>query len=540
MMKRLSLPAALALLILGILVGSQVNSVISGDNIYEQLSKFKDVLSLTEKHYVDDVDTQKLVEAAIRGMLTPLDPHSVYIPPSQLPKIKEEFRGTFEGIGIQFQVLNDTLLVIAPISGGPSEAVGIMAGDKIIKIDGESAVGITTEGVFQKLRGQKGTKVTVTIKRAFVKELLNFEITRDKIPIYSVNVSFMIDGEIGYISVNRFAQTTHSEVTKALKKLKAQGMKKLLLDLRSNPGGYLDQAVKMADEFLSASKKIVYTKGRRGDFDEEEVSTGGGLFERGSLVILVNRGSASASEIVSGAVQDWDRGLIVGETTFGKGLVQRQFDLRDGSALRLTTARYYTPSGRLIQRPYSEKDRKEYQREVYLREEEEGENIDHQVEKDTSKAIYHTAGGRAVYGGGGITPDYIVKQRMWTDFTVQLRARLIFREYAFSYLEQHGNELRSRYGGDYRKFQKEFAISDGILNQMLTLAKSKGVVFKKEEYENDLSLVKALTKAHIARTLWGNEGYYPIVLVEDEQVGKAISLFSEAEKIAATYYGKAE
>lgn len=539
-MKRLSLPAALALLILGIFIGSQVNSVISGDTIYEQLSKFKDVLSLTEKYYVDDVDTQKLVEAAITGMLSQLDPHSVYIPASHVPKIKEEFRGTFEGIGIEFQVLNDTLLVVAPISGGPSEAVGLLAGDKIVKIDGESAIGITTEGVFQKLRGPKGTKVTVTVKRAFAKDFLDFEIIRDKIPIFSVDVSFMMDKETGYIFVNRFSETTHSEFIEALKKLNALGMKRLLLDLRNNAGGYLEQAVKMADEFLTADKKIVYTKGRRGEFDGEEISTGGGLFEHGSLVILVNNGSASASEIVSGAVQDWDRGLIVGETTFGKGLVQRQWDLRDGSALRLTTARYYTPSGRLIQRPYSAKDRMAYQQEAYLREEEEGENIEHRVEKDSTGSIFHTAGGRAVYSGGGITPDFIVKLRRLTDFTVQLRSQRVFLEFANSYLDQYGNSLRSRYGTDYRNFQKDFSISDGMLNQLLALAKSKGIDLKKEEYDVDLSFIRALTKAQIARALWGNQGFYSIVLLEDDQVAKAVSLFSKAEKIAAKFYGKAE
>ncbi len=540
MMKRISLPAALALLIGGIFVGSQVNSVISGDSIYEQLSKFKDVLSLTEKYYVEDVETQKLIEAAINGMLEELDPHSVYIPASHLPKIKEEFRGTFEGIGIEFQILNDTLMVVAPISGGPSEAVGLMAGDKIVEIDGVSAIGITTQEVFQKLRGKKGTKVTVTIRRAFVKEPLYFEITRDKIPIYSVDVSYMIDDEIGYILVNRFAETTYDELVKALGELKVQGMSKLLLDLRNNAGGYLEQAVRMADEFLIEDKKIVYTRGRRGKFDSEEHSTGGGLFEQGSLVILVNRGSASASEIVSGAVQDWDRGLIVGETTFGKGLVQRQWDLRDGSALRLTTARYYTPSGRLIQRPYSEKDRAQYQREAYLREEEEGENFEHEAEEDTTRVLYQTAGGRTVWGGGGITPDYIVALERPTDFTVQLRARLIFLEYASNYLDHYGNELRSRYGEDYRKFEREFAVTGRMMDQVLKLAKNKGIEFDEEEYESDEKLVKALVKAHIARAIWGNKGYYPIVRKEDEQFKKAISLFSEAERIAEQYYGKGE
>ncbi|HEX9006645.1 MAG TPA: S41 family peptidase, partial [Bacteroidota bacterium] len=408
MRKRFSVFTLVGLIVLSLGAGALLNHLISDTNIYEQLNKYKDVLSLTEKYYVEDVDTQKLTESAITGLLNQLDPHSVYIPASQMQRVTEEFQGSFEGIGIEFQVLNDTLLVVAPIVGGPSEALGIQAGDKIVRINDSSAIGITQEGVQKKLRGPKGSRVRVAIARPGIAKLLEFDITRDKIPIYTVDASFMIDGQTGYISVTRFAATTHDEFFAAMQKMKDAGMKRVVLDLRQNAGGYLEQAFKMVDELMPRGRKIVYTKGRRPEFNEEYVSSGAGRFTDLGLIILVNNGSASASEIVAGAVQDWDRGLIVGETTFGKGLVQRQFELKDGSAFRLTTARYYTPSGRLIQRPY-DSDKLKYAREAFERTETEGENISHTEERDSTRPLFKTMGGRMVYGGGGITPDYIVK-----------------------------------------------------------------------------------------------------------------------------------
>ncbi len=376
MRKRFSLLSVSLIIVLSLVAGAWLNQLISGDNIYDQLNKFKDVLSMAQKVYVEDVDTGKLTEAAIRGMLGELDPHSVYISTAEMQRVKEDFQGSFEGIGIEFAVLNDTLVVVTPIVGGPSEALGIEAGDKIVKINDTSSVGITQDIVPKKLRGPKGTKVKVAIARTGIKDLLVFDITRDKIPLYTVDASFMVDDEVGYVSVTRFAATTHTEFVEAVNKLKKEGMRRLVLDLRFNGGGYLDQAFKMVDELLPKGKKVVYTKGRRPEFNEEYISSGSARVADAGLVVLVNNASASASEIVSGAVQDWDRGLVVGETTFGKGLVQRQYDLADGSGFRLTTARYYTPSGRLIQRPYGD-DKAKYQREAFERNEEEGENITH-------------------------------------------------------------------------------------------------------------------------------------------------------------------
>jgi carboxyl-terminal processing protease len=530
MRKRFSLTTVLLLVAVSLFAGSMLNQVISGDSIYEQFNKYKDVLNLTEKYYVEDVDTQKLTEAAINGVLGQLDPHSVYIPASQLTRVTEEFQGSFEGIGIEYQVLDDTLLVVAPIVGGPSEALGILSGDKIVRINDSSAVGITQEGVQKKLRGPKGSKVRVYIVRTGMKGTLEFEITRDKIPLYTVDASFMTDGQTGYVNVNRFAAKTHEEFLAALTKLSSQGMKRLVLDLRSNPGGYLEQAYKMVDELMPRGRKIVYTKGRRPEFDDEYVSSGAGRFKDVTLIILVNNGSASASEIVAGAVQDWDRGMIIGETTFGKGLVQRQFDLRDGSAFRLTTARYYTPSGRLIQRPFDH-DKVKYARAAYEREENEGENVSHEAEKDSTRPVFKTMGGRVVYGGGGITPDFIVKSDRLAEYAVQLRSKNIFLQFAEKYLERNGSAVKAKYGKDPTRFAAEFEVTPAMLDEILAMAKAKNIEFKQDQYEKDLKYVKAFTRAFIARSIWGNEGSARVMLGEDAQFKKAVLLFPETEKI---------
>ncbi len=309
--KKFFIPISIILIIVGVFIGMKIQDAVSDDKVSEQVRKYKDVLDVTSRYYVDDVDTQKLTEAAIRGLLAELDPHSVYITEEQLKRVNEDFQGSFEGIGVEFDVVNDTLTVVSPISGGPSEKLGILAGDKIVKIDGKSCIKISREDVPKKLKGPKGTKVNVTIFRSGVPDLLEFEITRDKIPLYSVDASFMHDNEIGYIKVSRFSATTYDEFVEALNKLKGQGMKKLVLDLRGNPGGYLDQAVKMASLFIPEGRKIVYTKGRLKEFDDEYKSQGG-QYTDVPLVLLVNSGSASASEIVAGAIQVWDSVLIVG------------------------------------------------------------------------------------------------------------------------------------------------------------------------------------------------------------------------------------
>jgi carboxyl-terminal processing protease len=536
MKKRFSIPLIVTVFFVAFVGGTQFNHLISGDNIYEQLSKFKDVLSLTEKYYVEDVDTQNLTEHAITGLLNELDPHSVYIKAQQMQRVTEDFQGRFEGIGVEFSIVNDTITVVQPIGGGPSASLGIMSNDKIVRIDGKSSIGFTTDQVMKSLKGPKGTKVSVSIARSGVKELLEFEIVRDVIPLYSVDVSTMLNDKVGYVNVTRFAETTSKEMFAALQKLKSQGMKQLVLDLRSNPGGYLDQAVKMADLFLESDakggpRKVVYTLSRKTEFNEEYFAYTNSEFEKIPLIILLSNGSASASEIVSGAIQDWDRGLIVGETSFGKGLVQKQFPLSDGSALRLTISRYYTPSGRLIQRSYANKDK--YQEEAFTRDEQEGENIEHKESTaDTSRPKFKTAGGRVILGGGGITPDFIVKPGNITKYSIQLNRRNMFYEFITGYLTRSGEQIKNRYKTDMQSFNKNFTIDDSLMNEFLAFTKEKKVDFVEDDYKKDKDYIQARLKAYIARNYWNNEGWYSVLLGIDNQVKKAIILFPEAEKIA--------
>jgi carboxyl-terminal processing protease len=530
--KRFGYLFVITVLMLGIFSGIQIQKAISSDNLQEQIRKFNDVLSITKKFYVEEVDTQKLVEAAIRGMYDQLDPHSVYIPPKQLENVQEEFRGNFEGIGIEFQIINDTIVVVSPISGGPSEALGILAGDRIIKINNEVYVKITNDEVRNKLRGPKGTKVDITIYRPGIEGLLDFTIVRDKVPLYSVDAHFMIDFETGYISLSKFSETTFDEVKSAIDDLDKKGMKKLILDLRNNSGGYMNEAVKVSDLFVDGNKKIVFTKSRIREFVEEYNASRSFKYEKMPIVILVNNGSASASEIVSGAIQDWDRGLIVGETTFGKGLVQRQFELNDNSAIRLTISRYYTPVGRLIQRDYEKGvPKEEYYRASIRQDTIEGDNLEHQTEKDTSKLIYKTPGGRSIYGGGGITPDFIIKSPPLTKYTSQLLRKNLFYQFILSYLDRNGKMIQSKYQV-FDSFKKSYTIDDKMFNDFINYGKSQGVEVVEDDLKADFEYIRARLKAQIARSYWRNEGWYPILLEIDPQFKKALLLFPEAEKLA--------
>jgi len=526
--KKVAIPIFIFIAALCILGGMEIQRALSDDKVSEQVRKYESVLNLTSRYYVDNVDSQKLTEAAIRGMLEELDPHSVYIDPDQNKRVREDFQGSFEGIGVEFDIINDTLTVISPISGGPSEKLGIIAGDKIVIIDGISAIKITREDVPKKLRGPKGTKVKVNIIRSGMKQPMDFEITRDKIPLYSVDASFMYDNDIGYIKVSRFIATTYDEFSQALTKLKSQGMKMLMLDLRGNPGGYMDQAIKMASEFIPKGKKIVYTKSRIKDFEELYYSTGGSYTDL-PLIILVNEGSASASEIVSGAIQDLDRGLIVGENTFGKGLVQRQFELADASSLRITISRYYTPSGRLIQKPY---EGGKYKRNLMNPVDTlEGDNLNHQHDsKDTNRLEFKTIGGRKILGGGGITPDYLIKMDTLTSYSVQLRRLNVIYEYVESYMNSNRNRIQSSYN-NYRDFRNSFEVDNNMLEGLKSTASKKGITYNSDNFSRDLEYLKIFIKSQIARDIWGNEGSYAVFVSTDEQVKKAASLFDEAAKL---------
>jgi carboxyl-terminal processing protease len=528
--KSFKYPFLFIALTAGIVLGIQIEKIFSGDNLRDGIRKLNDVLTYTEKFYVEEVDTPKLVEEAIKGMLDQLDPHSVYIPAKQFDSIEESFRGDFEGIGIEFQVVNDTLTVVSPITGGPSEALGIMSGDRIVKIEGEDCIGITNDEVREKLRGKAGTKVTVTIIRHGINDGIEYDIIRDKIPIYSVDTHFMYDDKIGYVSVSRFSETTYDELNDALKDLKSSGMKKLILDLRGNPGGYLNQAVKIADLFINGDKKIVYTRGRRSEFDEEYFAKRPSEYEDTPLIVLINQGSASASEIVSGAVQDWDRGLIVGETSFGKGLVQRQFQLFDNSALRLTISKYYTPSGRSIQRGYENK--KDYYSELGERNEEEGDNLTHTAEQDSSRPEFKTAGGRTVFGGGGITPDYITKSGNLTNYSRDLLRANVFYQFILKYLEKNGDNITTVFKDDLDKFRREFKFSPYDEKSFIRFAKDKDVELVEEEFNEDKDYIFTRLKAQVARNYWKNKGWYTVILDIDTQYLKSITLFDEAEDLA--------
>ncbi len=525
-----AIPGTLVLFLAVLFIFTPLGKVIlaSGSNLYLKLNVLNDIIRIVNDNYVEVPDWDKVMEGAFTGLMGNLDPHSVYIQEDKLSDIQEKFTGKFEGIGIEFDILGGYITVISPIANSPAEKAGLDVLDKIVKIDGESAYKITREEVFKKLRGPKGSKVDVVIRRQDVDD---FEVTiiRDEIPIYSVSASFMIDDSTGYIYLNRFSQTTTKEIEEALCKLKDAGMKQLIFDLRNNSGGYLDQAVRVADKFIAGKQKIVYTKGRIRNANEEFYSGKDESHPQFPLVILINRGSASASEIVAGAVQDLDRGVIVGETSFGKGLVQRQYDLRDGSAIRVTVAKYYTPSGRLIQRPYDDNIANYY--ESFAQ-----ENRDSllSAESEETRPQYQTVSGRVVYGGGGITPDHYVEYKRYKhdlskDTMKLLRhpSRVLF-EFAAEYSVKH-----KRWAGKKDKFMEKFQISDKTFNVFKERVEDKEIDIDLSNLDNDSGYLKMLLKAEVAKDFWGYDEYYKVIRLHDNQVLEAMKYFNESRLLAA-------
>lgn len=489
----------------------------------ESSKKFEALLHCINYAYVDSTDDSELTENAIVAVLKELDPHSVYIPKDELKKMNEPLVGNFEGIGIQFNILHDTLMVVSPISGGPSEKVGLRAGDKIIEVDGENiaGIGLQNSDVQKKLRGKKGTKVNVGIKRRNAKEMLNFTITRDKIPIFSVDASYMSTPEIGYIKVNRFAKNTIIEFREGLARLQAQNMKHLIVDLRGNGGGYLKTAIQLADEFLDDKKLIVYTEGNKNPKQEYYTTTKGG-FEKGKLVLLIDEGSASASEIVSGAIQDYDRGLIIGRRSFGKGLVQKPFPLPDGSAIRLTVARYHTPSGRCIQRPY-DGGKEEYYKE-FTRRFNHGEYMNQDSIALPDSLQFETLNSkRTVYGGGGIMPDVFVPidTTMSSDYFGKVNRTGLLNEFVLTYMDSHRNELKAKYN-DVPSFKKSFNAEQEILNDFIEYAAKNEVERDDEQINISRKLLTIRLKALIARNLWDTSAYFQIANDLNDSYLKAI------------------
>ena len=516
-------PIIFALLLIGGILLGQLLSPSNNTNALEN-NKFNLILQQLDELYVDSLAKEELVEKAVENLLTELDPHSSYIPAKDLEAVNEPMEGSFDGIGVEFNLKDDTILVVAPISGGPSQKVGIQAGDKIISVDGEVIAGtnLTNQKVFDLLRGERGTKVTLEILRIGEKELIVFDITRGKIPIHSVDVAYMVDHELGYIKVNRFSATTFEEFKVASEQLLNKGMQKLLLDLRNNPGGYLGAAINMANEFLVNNKLIVYTEGRSRK-KEEYFSNASGQLLSTKVVVLIDEGSASASEIVAGALQDNDRGTVAGRRSFGKGLVQEQFEHNDGSAFRITTQRYFTPTGRCIQKPYEKGDKDGYDNDWMIRLE-SGELTSKDSIDFADSLMFVTPKGKIVYGGGGIMPDVFIPldTNSYHNSITKANRKDLVRSFAFDYTNQHRKELELL---TLEAFIQFFEIDTQSLKALARQCEDAGVDLKMYEWTlEDKKIISTQLKAFIARNIWNDAGFYPVIHQIDETFQEAIRL----------------
>ena len=493
----------------------------------EAVLKYITAMAYIENLYVDSVDTQKMTEASLRGMLEGLDPHSTYATPKEVKSFNESLDGEFEGVGIQFNILEDTLVVIQPVIKGPSEKVGIIAGDRVISVNDTAIAGVkmSKEEIMMRLRGPKGTNVKLGIIRSGVKDVVYFNVTRDKIPVKSIDAVYMIRPQIGYIRIGSFGKTTHSELVDGLKELKKKGMRDLIIDLEDNGGGYLQAAVEIANEFLAADELIVYTKGRviqRQDFK----AMGNGMMQDGRLVILTNEFSASAAEILSGAVQDQDRGVIVGRRTFGKGLVQRPVELPDGSMIRLTVAHYYTPSGRCIQKPYKKGEKEAYALDLDNRfKHGEFTNADSIHFADSLK-FETLKKQRTVYGGGGTMPDYFVPldTTRYTAFHKQLAAKQIIVNGNLKYMDKNRSQLKKTYK-TFDEFYEKFEVPESYINSIFEEGKKKKIEPKDEkEKEKTLAYLRPQLKALIARDLWDLTEYFRVWNENSDIIKKALEV----------------
>ena len=480
--------------------------------------------------YVDSVDEGKLVEDAIRGMLKELDPHSSYATPKEVKSMNEPLQGNFEGIGVQFNMVEDTLIVIQPVINGPSEKVGIVAGDRIVQVNDTAIAGVkmSKEEIMKRLRGPKGTKVRLGIVRRGVKDLLSFTVTRDKIPVKTIDAVYMIRPGLGYIRIGSFGANTHKEFLDAVQQLKERGMNDLLLDLQDNGGGYLQAAADIANEFLQRGDMLVYTVGRKVPRNEFNAD-GRGLLQSGKVVVLINEFTASAAEIVTGAIQDQDRGLVVGRRSFGKGLVQRPIEMPDGSMIRLTVAHYYTPSGRCIQKPYKKGDLKDYEMDLDNRlKHGELTNPDSIHFADSLK--YKTLRkGRTVYGGGGIMPDFFVPldTLQYTRFHRQLSAKSIVINQNLRFIDNNRKKLKSRYA-NYEQFRKEYEVPQSLIDSIIAEGEKQEVIPKDEdELQRTIPYLRNQLKALIARDLWDMSEYFQIANDKNHIYQKGLQVISE-------------
>ncbi len=494
-----------------------------------QQQKLLMVENIVNNLYVDNVDEEKVVENAVRGILENLDPHSSYSTKEETTSSQETMQGSFSGIGIQFNMQKDTLYVVQTIAGGPSEKVGILPGDRFIAVDDSIIAGrkLKNTDIMKRLRGPKGTKVNIKVKRGSNAELLEFKITRDDIPLNSIDAVYMADGKTGYIRLSRFAATSYKEFKDAITKLKKQGMQQLILDLTDNGGGYMQIAAQIANEMLNRGNLIVYTQGRKSPRQNLNAD-GSGTFRTQKVVVMINQFSASASEILSGAVQDWDRGVVVGRRSFGKGLVQREFLLPDSSSFRLTIARYYTPSGRNIQKPYVKGDREDYDKDIIDRynhgELQSADSIHFaDSQKHTTLRLHRT-----VYGGGGIMPDVFVPldTTQYTDYHRRLVAKGIIPQFALRYVDKNRADLKAQYP-DAQKFIKEFTVTDEMLNNLVDAGKAEKVDFDKSQFAKSKEMLRTFVKAAIANDLFSTGAYFQIVNEQNDIYKEALSIIND-------------
>lgn len=520
----------------GMLIGATLfGGTKSINTIGRGYTKYKEILQLIENNYVDSVNTDSLVDYSITKMLEKLDPHTAYMNPVDAVAARSQLEGGFDGIGIEFNIYKDTVYVVTPLSGGPSEAAGIQSGDKLVQVDTTSMTGdkLDNTRVFRTLRGKRGTEVKLTLIRRGTPKPFVVTVTRDRIPTYSVDAAYMVDAKTGYIRVNRFSETTYEEFKTALGTLKQQGMSQLMLDLRNNPGGYMDRATSVADELISGQKMLVYTDGKDNRYDRQTFARIAGQFEDGPVVVLIDEGSASASEIVAGALQDHDRALIAGRRSFGKGLVQMPVQLSDGSELRLTISRYYTPSGRSIQKPYVLGHESDYEKDLETRSKRGEYYVADSIKNDPTKR-FKTDAGRIVYGGGGITPDYFIpRDSSWqTAYLGQLFGKNLIREYALEYANDNRKKLDKL---PFADFNRTVNITDEQLADLVKTATSQGVKFNEKEYARSKNYMRVQVKALVARYIYQknnrsgqNNEYFRVAGEVDDTYKKALTLFDRA------------
>ena len=544
---------AVGVLTLGILLGMEINSAISSDDMYESLKKLQNAYSVINQRYVDEVDTASLAEHAIEGMLETMDPHSIYIDADQMRDVNEDFNASFEGIGISYEFVEgedgaDTLAVLNPLPGGPSEKAGLWSGDRIVAVDDSSAIGYSQTDVERTLKGRRGTKVKVTVVRPGYRDPLEFTIVRDKIPLNTVDASYMLDEKTGYVKLQRFARTTYREFTDAVEDLKEEGMDRLVLDLRNNAGGFMDMAIRISDEFIADDKLIVSARSRHSDFNSENRARVRGKLEDTPVIVLVNEQSASASEIVAGALQDHDRGLIVGRRTFGKGLVQKQFPFEDGSVLRMTISRYFTPSGRFIQSPYKDGSREDYYKSKVERNRSEAVlSLQEIIDQVPDSLKYTTSAGRTVIGGGGILPDYIMRRDSISLFVQTVLGKRHDVEFIRQWINQNSDAFHTTWDGRSEDFIQKFEVDDAMFQSFEAFLAENDIQiggeappdssinhFTRASVDEEMGWMKNLLKARLAVRMFGQSAWYPIRHEYDDALNHAMTLWDSARDLMAT------